>query len=69
MIGADSITCADYWPSYLRSGPYERTQQFDDLSVAYIECSNGRRFHAGFFGIRGQVATFYEMLGGIAPIK
>jgi hypothetical protein len=68
-IGADSITCLDYWPSYLRTGPYQRTQQFDDLSVAYIECSNGRRLHAGFFGIRGHAATFYEMLGRITPVK
>jgi hypothetical protein len=69
MIGSESVTCLDYWPSYLRTGPYQRTQQFDDLSITYIECSNGRRFHASFFGIRGQVATFYEMLGRITPVK
>lgn len=69
MIGADSITCLDYWPSYLSTGPYQRTQQFDDLSVAYIQCSDGRRFHAGFFGIRGQVAEFHDMLAGTAPTK
>ncbi len=69
MIRADSITCLDYWPSYLRTGPYQRTQQFDDLSTAYITCSNGRRFHAGFFGMRGQVATFYKILGRITPVK
>ena len=68
-IGADSITCLDYWPSYLRAGPYQRTQQFEDLSVAYIECSDGHRFHAGFLGIRGQVAEFYEMLVGTVPAK
>lgn len=67
MIGADSIACLDYWPAYLRTGPHQQIQQFDDLSVAYIECSNGRRFRAGFFGIRGQVATFYEMLGRTIP--
>ncbi len=69
MTGAESITCLDYWPSYLRTGPYQRTQQFDDLSIAYIKCSNGRRFHASFFGIRGQVAEFYEMLGRVTPVK
>jgi hypothetical protein len=69
MIGSDSVTCLDYWPSYLSTGPYQRTQQFDDLSVAYIECSDGRRFHAGFFGIRGQVAEFHEMLARTLKTK
>ncbi len=69
MVGVDRITCLDYWPSYLSTGPYQRTQQFEDLSVAYIQCSDGRRLHAGFFGIRGQVTAFYEMLGKITPVK
>ena len=68
-IGADTITCLDYWPSYFRSGPFHQPQQLDDSSIAYVSCSDGKRFHAGISGPRRQVGTFYEVLGGTTQTK
>jgi len=68
-IGTDIVTCLDYWPSYLRTGPYQQPQKFEDSSIAYVRCSDGKRFYAGIFGPRKQVGTFYEMVGGTTPAK
>jgi len=62
-IGSESVTCLDYWPSYL-----SRPEHVEKSPIAYVECA-GNRLDAGFFGERKQVATFYRMLEGITQAK
>lgn len=63
-IGSESITCLDYWPSYL-----VRPVNVETSPIAYVECGGAGRLRAGFFGERDQLATFYRMLEGITPAK
>jgi hypothetical protein len=62
-IGSESVTCLDYWPSYL-----SRPEHVETSHLAYVECA-GNRIVAGFDGERDQVAAFYRMLEGITPAK
>jgi hypothetical protein len=57
-VGSESVTCLDYWPSYV-----SRPEHVETSPLAYVECA-GTRLRAGFDGQRNQVATFYRMLEG-----
>jgi hypothetical protein len=62
-IGSESVTCLDYWPSYLSRPEHPETSH-----LAYVECA-GDRIIAGFDGERNQVGAFYRMLEGVTPAK
>jgi len=59
-IGDESVTCYDYWPSYVG-----RPERVGALSNAYVQCSGANRFYASLMGNRHSVPAFYRMLDGI----
>jgi hypothetical protein len=63
-IGDVSVTCYDYWPSYMG-----RPKRVDALSNAYVQCSGESRFYASLVGNRNDVPGFYRMLDGITQAK
>jgi hypothetical protein len=63
-IGNESVTCLDYWPSYLDRPAHVETPPF-----AYVACAGTGRLHASMAGERNDLATFYRMLEGTTPAK
>lgn len=69
-IGNAKVMCLDYMPSYLRYGsPYDRPVPPEDEGVAFVKCSDGRRLFASMSGSKRQVATLYQVIGGITRIQ
>ena len=63
-IGGQSVTCFDYWPSYV-----DRPVRFQDSSDAYVQCSGASGFYASLIGRRDKIPVFYNMLNGITQKK
>ncbi len=62
-IGNESVTCLEYWPSYLI-----RPKHVEDSSLAFVECSSTGRLYASILGRRSDLPAFYKMLDGVAQI-
>ena len=59
-IGGASVTCFDYWPSYL-----DRAAHLQPTSEAYVHCFGTGGFSATLIGRKDKIPAFYRMLEGI----
>jgi len=63
-IASESVTCYEYWPSFL-----PRPDRIDDSTLALVECSGAGRLYASLSGKRIHIPIFYRMLSSISRIE
>jgi len=63
-MGGESVTCYEYWPSFL-----PRPDRIGDSTLALVECSGTGRLYASLSGKRIHIPIFYRMLSSISRIE